>query len=752
MSRSRYIILFLLLAGPFYLAGQENFYDQGTIREVRIHFAESNWRHLLDSLFETVGDNGKLKGDVTIDGHLYRNCGIRYKGYSSYNADEIKNPYNIDLDYTVKNQNHLGHVKLKLSNVIQDPSFVREVLSYEIARKYLPASRANFANLYVNDTLIGLYTNVEAVDANFTKEHYGSHLNSFFKGEPLKLLYPFGQNANLALTHGTDSSGYIPYYNMESIAGWNDLYRLISLLDEGPGKAETILNIDRALWMHAFNETLLNLDSYIGYSQNYYLYMDDNHRFNPILWDMNMSFGSFRDSDGSTHFKGLTIPEIKELDPLALMDFAISPRPLMTKLFSNDTLRKMYLAHMRTIVNENFRNNNYFTRASELQTLIDAAVLNDTNRFYSYADFHSNLSVSVGGTGSMKEYPGIKDLMESRTAYLDGLSGFTGQPEITEVAHLPELPVKDQPCWITARIVGSTMAMVGYRFNSGGIFSQVSMADDGNHQDGAAGDGIFGAMILPRGHAIQYYIYAENDSAGIFSPERAEYEFYSIQPMILPGDVALNEFHTGPGDETWIELLNTTTEPLNVNGMMLSDDPGLPDKWILPDTVIAAKKYLLVYSLLNRMKNVSTVTLSQTGGHLQLSNSSGIRLDSVGYSQQVAGKTTGRFPNGYGSMTFMLPTMGSYNSMGTTPLSGFLLYPNPAQGLAWIEINNNSGPVDVTIYNSIGKPVLAQACAYDARTIQSVVQAVDISVLSSGLYVVKVSCTNETSTKKLIIY
>ena len=49
-----------------------------------------------------------------------------------------------------------GINKLKLSNVIQDPSFIREVLSYEIARKYMPASLANFANLYINDTLWGL--------------------------------------------------------------------------------------------------------------------------------------------------------------------------------------------------------------------------------------------------------------------------------------------------------------------------------------------------------------------------------------------------------------------------------------------------------------------------------------------------------------------------------------------------------------------------------------------------------------------
>ncbi|MCX6269394.1 MAG: CotH kinase family protein, partial [Bacteroidetes bacterium] len=652
MIRPRYLILFFFFAISFSLAGQEDFYDPGTIREIRIHFGEPGWRAILDSLFHAAGDSGKLIGDVTIDGHTCRNAGIRYKGYSSYNADEIKNPFNIDLDYTIKNQNHLGHVKLKLSNVIQDPSFVREVISYEIARKYLPASRANFANLYVNDTLIGLYTNVEAVDANFTQEHWGSHTNSFFKGEPLTLQYPFGQNANLALTHGADSGGYIPYYNMQSIAGWNDLYDLIYQLDRGADSAESILNIDRALWMHAFNEVLLNLDSYIGYSQNYYLYRDDNGRFNPILWDMNMSFGSFRESDGSTHFLGLVIPKLKVLDPLALMSFAISPRPLMTKLFSNDTLRKIYLAHMRTILNENIRNNWYFTRAQELQNQIDAAVLNDTNRFYSYDDFHSNLTVTVGGTGTMKEYPGLKDLMESRMAYLDNLDGFSGQPSISEISHYPDVPLTNNPCWITARIRGASMAFLGYRLTSRDIFSRIAMADDGNHHDGVAGDGIFGAMLTAAGRTIQYYVYAENDSAGILSPERAEYEFYTIQPEILPGDVVLNEFHAGSGQESWIEFFNNTAETLQLMGMQLSDDITFPGKWIFPDTTIPAKNYLLIYPAINSFPGARSalVSLDESGGYIQLSNSAGMLLDSARYGPQVPEKSTGRYPNGYGSM------------------------------------------------------------------------------------------------------
>ena len=54
------------------------------------------------------------------------------------------------------------------------------------------------------------------------------------------------------------------------------------------------------------------------------------------------------------------------------------------------------------------------------------------------------------------------------------------------------------------------------------------MYDDGAHGDGVAGDNVYGASIVASSSSIQYYIYAENNNVGMFSPVRAEHEFYSI--------------------------------------------------------------------------------------------------------------------------------------------------------------------------------------------------------------------------------
>ena len=61
----------------------------------------------------------------------------------------------------------------------------------------------------------------------------------------------------------------------------------------------------------------------------------------------------------------------------------------------------MYLAHIRTIINENFVNEEYITAGYEIQDLIDTAVQNDENKFYSYGNFLDNFDTTI------RRHPGI---------------------------------------------------------------------------------------------------------------------------------------------------------------------------------------------------------------------------------------------------------------------------------------------------------------------------------------------------------
>ena len=85
--------------------------------------------------------------------------------------------------FAIDDQTIDGYGTLKLANVFKDPSFVREALSYEIARKYFPASESNYANVYINGTHLGLYTNDQSVDKFFMRTHFASDENTRVKGE-----------------------------------------------------------------------------------------------------------------------------------------------------------------------------------------------------------------------------------------------------------------------------------------------------------------------------------------------------------------------------------------------------------------------------------------------------------------------------------------------------------------------------------------------------------------------------------------
>ena len=208
-------------------------------------------------------------------------------------------------------------------------------------------------------------------------------------------------------THGQDSSDYYLFYDIESDYGWTDLYNLIDILNTNSDSVNKVLNVDRTLWMHALNYSVINFDSYIGYGQNYYLYKSLTDQFSPIIWDLNMSFASFRLTDASQlYFNGFDIGQAQNMDPLVHYNYiSVSPRPLMQNLFNNDTYRKMYIAHIRTIMQENFINDLYKNRAQFLQNLIDSYVQNDTNKFYTYNDFTTNLTNQVSLVSSI--CPGI---------------------------------------------------------------------------------------------------------------------------------------------------------------------------------------------------------------------------------------------------------------------------------------------------------------------------------------------------------
>lgn len=751
----RAVLCILLFFSSMMLFAQEGFYNTNMIRDIRISFAQNNWDEILDSLY-VAGNKERIQATLFIDGIQYDSVGVRYKGYSSASVDRVKNPFNIKLNYLIEGQDHQGIDKIKLSNVIQDPSFLREVLSYEIARKYMPASESNFANVYVNDTLLGLYSNVEAVNNEFLEKHFNTAENVLVKGNP-ETIDLFGENSNLSQTPGMDSLAYTSLYSMQSDYGWTTLYNFIDTLNNHEVEIDKVLNVDQTLWLHAINYTLINFDSYVGYAQNYYLYQDQAGRFNPIIWDLNMSLGSFRLTDASIYFDGFSIQQAKTLDPLShYNEFSVFPRPLLRKLFNTSRYRKMYLAHIRTIVQENISNQAYLDRAETLHQIIDESVQNDTNKFYTYDDFQNNLYETVS---DFIDYPGIVDLMEGRADYLSAYQGFQGPPDIENVSVFPEAPVSNDMLFITVQASNASEVILFYRTRPEIVFEELLMNDEGIDGDALAGDGIFSSQFLFQGRDVDYYIYVENDSAGAFLPQRAAYEYFTIEGQLNPGDVIINELMASNVDvvadadgsyEDWIELLNTSENELFLGGLYLSDDATNLSKWALPNQGLPAGSYIIIWADSQQDQGASHANfkLSSAGESLFLSDARQVLIDSVIFSEQIDNVSYGRMPNGFGDFTFLSPTFKKSNDgANLIPLDDtlvFNLYPNPVLDVLYFEIESQSNST-IQIIDVLGRVVFK----YDL-SVGIISGELSVSDLNAGLYLVSVRSNNTVMSKKMV--
>jgi hypothetical protein len=667
----------------------QSFYDIQTIQDIRLTFPYSNWDYRLDTAKQ--GSQGYvLATQCTINGVSFDSVGVKYKGNSSYNANNVKNPLHIKLDWVVGNQDYQGHEDVKLGNGFKDPSMLREVLSYKILRQYMHAPLSNFALLHINGTFIGLYANDQDVGNNFSGEHFFSTGNAFFKCNPS---YGGGNTPDLKY-YGTDSALYYNKYELQSNSGWGELIDLCDTLNNFPSAIEKILDVDRAIWMLAFDNLTVNLDSYIGaIKQNYYLYRDDNGRFNPVVWDLNECFGTFSNTGTGP---GLNLTGMINLSPdLHLND---ANWPLIMRLLSSPRYKRMYIAHMRTMMEENFANNLYESWAADLRSIIDSAVQADPNKFFTYSQFLNAMTQNVTTMGTS---PGISNLMDPRVAYLQGLAEFQAVPPTIQTPVLSNpAPAFGDTIAVTCNVSNATFVRLGYRMHRSLNFTYVQMFDDGAHNDGTSGDGVYGAEMPCQSGLVEYYVYADNSSAGAFLPARAEHEFFSILTVnsgLVQGDLVLNEFMavnqtsvTDPaGDYSdWLELKNNTSADLNLYGMYLSDDALQSTKWAFPSTaVIPANGYLIVWLDEDDFQPGlhANFKLSSAGEEILLGYASGARLDSVVFGAQTVDQSMQRCPDGTGAFAMANHTHAAVNSCVTatdhqTEPSTIRLYPNPSQG------------------------------------------------------------------------
>ena len=506
------------------------FFDKKTVGEIRLTLPTADWVNVLYSM--RIYGTDALTASVVIDGLRYDGATVRFRGDKSYAKGLKRNPFSIKLNGTSPAQNHQGYSLIKLSAAVRDPSMVREMLFHEIASKYMPASQAAYTKLYVNQEYVGVFVNVESVDKQFFENNYGTSNGAAFKAgvdiKPENVPITCKQNIFGSLEYEDNPECYKGNFELDSRGGWTELQELTRKLGQEPSNVGQLLDIDRALWMLALNNVMVNLNSYSGnYSVNYYLYRDVNNHFQPVHWDLNLSFGSYKNTGSGSD---LDLRALQNLDPLLHADNLY--KPLVSQLLKDPLNRKIYLAHVRQINEENFLNGAYEKRAQELRGMIVVPFNDDKNKTYSYDDFQRSFNSTVG---KKSKIPGLTELMGKRSRFLKTHPELTKLPPVvSEVSVKGRGKLEAQKLnafFVSARADKYPLRMYRYyRFAAQDAYTMVAMSEE-NTPRLAAGVKSFAVQVEANNPeaTLDYYILAENVGAAGFLPANYTRQPYKIK-------------------------------------------------------------------------------------------------------------------------------------------------------------------------------------------------------------------------------
>ncbi len=126
-----------------------------------------------------------VKATLKADGQVVgKDVGVHLKGAAgSYRNVDDKPGLTINMDKFVPKQRFHGMDKFHLSNSVQDPSYLNELICGELFRAAgVPASRIHHATLVINGKKKGMYYLKEGYDKFFLKQHFSEDDGNFYDG------------------------------------------------------------------------------------------------------------------------------------------------------------------------------------------------------------------------------------------------------------------------------------------------------------------------------------------------------------------------------------------------------------------------------------------------------------------------------------------------------------------------------------------------------------------------------------------
>ncbi len=143
-----------------------------------------------DGFIETCENEEYASCAVVIDGESYHNVGIRAKGNTSLSMvssmDSSRYSFKLEFDHYDSTRTYYGLDKLSLNNIIQDTTYMKDYLTYQLMNAYgAAAPLSSYIYITVNGEDWGLYLAAEGVEDGFLRRNYGKDAGELYKPDSM---------------------------------------------------------------------------------------------------------------------------------------------------------------------------------------------------------------------------------------------------------------------------------------------------------------------------------------------------------------------------------------------------------------------------------------------------------------------------------------------------------------------------------------------------------------------------------------
>ena len=383
-----------------------------------------------DSFLSTCQSEEYSMCSVLIDGEAYTNVGIRGKGNTSLSTvssmDSSRYSFKIEFDQYDSNKSYYGLDKLCLNNIIQDNTYMKDFLVYQMMEEFgVNAPLCSYVYITVNGEDWGLYLAVEGVEDSFLQRNYGSDYGELYKPDSMsfgggrgngkefnmedmdfsQFKAPDRENmpqggempgkgggfgmgsADAKLQYiDDDASSYSNIFNnAKTDISDADAARLIASLKAlSTGESvESVVDIEEVLRYFVVHNFVVNGDSYTGSMiHNYYLY-EEGGQLSMIPWDYNLAFGTFQSNDAEGAVN----------DPIdSPVSGDMEDRPMVNWIFESEEYTKAYHGYFAEFIEKFFTNGEFVELVDFTANLIAPYVEKDPTKFCTYEEFETGVA------------------------------------------------------------------------------------------------------------------------------------------------------------------------------------------------------------------------------------------------------------------------------------------------------------------------------------------------------------------------